>query len=527
LLENRKEPFTSEMEKAAIFCSAELERNKGGGLILKQQPEKTVFLAKIGYPLWLIPWAEMNLLFDGLANTAHHLAYKTVPDVKAFRENMERSAKTLEAYADFLANNVNYFQPSGNKKEAVLNGLVTDPNMLNEFSMYLSEASQTENPSTETATLMPTVEESVISSEILELDNLKSAFREDTNALYTTLKLLNKTTNSFARLIRGKIKADREEFQEKITKEECIAKPKVNQIRDDYDEKITQLTKSFEKQALPLHQEKVKLEKLQEQLLGKTEHCKIEIKTAKNSKNTVSERKWKEKLDENKKELSETKKRGKEAETRIKETEDQRQVEIFRLRSESEAKTNEAMKTVLELEAARDAQIEIHKQETDKLKQLTSTIIEQIDRNAKMRETDLAGFEKLGIRQKRESSALVFVPFYLVCYQSESKRRYALFPPSVANSVGLSIKLKGALGKAKIKDFLTPRFKTMTQFLNLFPTFLGQNAVLERETVENGARVDMLKSATALESARSGLEQLKTEGWFSDKEYGTFKQMLA
>jgi uncharacterized membrane protein len=150
-----------------------------------------------------------------------------------------------------------------------------------------------------------------------------------------------------------------------------------------------------------------------------------------------------------------------------------------------------------------------------------------MDRNAKMRETDLAGFEKLGIRQKRESSALVFVPFYLVCYQSESKRRYALFPPSVANSVGLSIKLKGALGKAKIKDFLTPRFKTMTQFLGQFPTFLGQNAVLERETVENSARVDMLKSATALESARSGLEQLKTEGWFSDKEYETFKQMLA
>jgi len=55
LSENRKEPFTMEMEKAAIFCFAELERTKEGGLILKHPAEKLAFIAEGCYPFWLIP----------------------------------------------------------------------------------------------------------------------------------------------------------------------------------------------------------------------------------------------------------------------------------------------------------------------------------------------------------------------------------------------------------------------------------------------------------------------------------------
>ena len=525
--ENRTQPYLREMEKAALFCQTELERSKGSGFVLKQPQEKTVFLAEVGYPFWLIPWGKLNLIVDGLGVAAYHLGYKTIADAKAFTENVERSSKTFETYMDFLAENVNYFQPSTNQKEIVLNGLITDPNMLDEFNQYLSEATQTATALSEIVTLTPTVEESAMLPEIQELNDLKMRFQEDINILYATLKLLNKTTNAFAKTIRAKMKADYDEFREKIKKEESIAKPKVQKIREEHDAQITQLTKNFEKQATPLRQEKVKLEKLEEQTLAKIERCKIEIKTSKASKDVVGEKKWKEKLDESKKELNDVKKRVKEAEAKIKETENQKQVEVFRLRSESEARVKEAMKNVLELEAARDAKSQVHKQGMDKLKQLTSTIIEQIDKNAKMREIDLAGLEKLGISQRFKNNMLAYVPFYLACYQSESKRRYVLFPPSVTNTVGLATKFKGALGRAKIKDFLNPRFKSLTQFLNRFPTLLEQNAVLERETVENGTRVDLLKSMTALESVKTGLDQLKTEGWFSEKEHEAFKQMLA
>ncbi len=65
LSENRKEPFTAELETAAVFALAEEERAKGGGLISSRPEEKIVFIAKIGYPLWLFPWQEITLIFDG------------------------------------------------------------------------------------------------------------------------------------------------------------------------------------------------------------------------------------------------------------------------------------------------------------------------------------------------------------------------------------------------------------------------------------------------------------------------------
>ena len=520
--ENRKEPFTKEMENAAIFCSAELERAKGGGLILKQPVEKLAFIDESCYPFWLIPWGKLNLLFDGLNTIAYTLTYKTIPDVKTFMENMERSSKTQETYMAFLSDNINYFQTPTTEKEMVLNGLITDQNFLNEFTSYFSEAKQFETPSLDMVLLPPRIDESTISSATLELENLKSEFKEDVNTLYISMKLLNKTTHNFVRAIQGKIKTIKEEFGREIKKQESIITPKINRINEEYDEKITALTKDFEKQLLPLQKEKVKLEKTKEQTLNKIERCKIEAKTCAANKDVVGERKWKEKANESKKELSEIETKIKEVEGKIKGIEESKSLETFRLRSEWEIKVKEAKKDLLELESSRDAKIQLHKQEIEKLERLTSTIIGQMDKMAKLREANLAEFEKLGIEQREGKSVLIYIPFYLVSYRFKSKRRYVLFPPSVANSVSLSAKLKGALGRARVKQLLVSRFKTITAFLNKFPALIERDAVFEREINEASDKADILKINSMREQVSNGLKQLKEEGWLSEKEFEAF-----
>lgn len=526
LSENRREPFQKEMEKAAIFCLEELERNKGGGLILKQPPEKAVFLAQAGYPFWLALWGEHSLIFDGLAITTHRLVHTDIPDVKDFAESLERSVKSQETFMDFLSDKASYFEQSGRQNETKFNGLVTDPELLNEFGVYLAEAKQVEALSSDMAALSPMLDESAVSSATQQLDGLKRKFQEDLDTLYASIKSVNKFTNNWVKITRDKIKTIQEEFRGQIRKQEDIVKPKLKLIREEYDEQITQLARNFEKRILPVRKEKVRLEKLQDQTLSKIERCKIEIKTTKAGKNAAGEKKWKEKLEENKKELSDIKKRIKEAGAKLKESEDQKSVEILRLRSENEAKIREARKDIVELEATRDAKIQVHEQEIEKLNEQTSTLIGQIDRIAKLREANLFTFEKLGIKQKLKTNALVFVPFYMAHYQSESKRRYALFPPSSVNSAGFLVKLRGALGGARIKHLMVPRFKTLSSFLGQFLTVIEKNAALERETREKLAEANLLKSKSTLESARNGLEQLNAEGWFSEKEYEAFKQML-
>jgi hypothetical protein len=524
LSENHKEPFTDEMEKAAIFCLAELERRKEGGIILKHPAETLAFIAECYYPFWLIPWSKLNLLFDGLNKTAYKLTYNAIPNTKTFMENVERSSKTLETYAAFLSDNINYFQTSTAEKEMVVNGLLADSGFLSEFALYLSEAKQVETSQVETATSSPTIDESTISSITLELENLKSQFKEDLGSLYGNLKLLNKTTHNFIKIINSKMKAVKEEFGREIKEQESIITPKINSLNEEYDQQITKITQDFEKQLLPVQKEKVKLERAKEQALHKIERSKIEAKTCAAGKDAVGERKWKEKADESKKELSQIETKTKELEKKIKEIEEGKSLETFRLRSEWEAKVKEARKDLLELEASRDAKTQIHRQEIEKLDKLTSTIIEQIDGMAKMRDAKLAELEKLGIEQKQKENILVYMPFYMTCYKSGSKRRYVLFPPSIANSISLFAKLKGALGKTKVRQLLSPRFKMINAFLNRFSALIERDAVLEGEISEACDEADLLKINSVREQIGNGLKRLREEGWLSDKEYEAFAE---
>jgi len=180
----------------------------------------------------------------------------------------------------------------------------------------------------------------------------------------------------------------------------------------------------------------------------------------------------------------------------------------------------------VEIESTRDAKIKIYEEEMEKFEELTSGIIEQIDKLANLRETSIADFDKLGIRQKMRKGRLVYVPFYLACYQSESRKRYVHFPPSIVSNIGFSVKIKGALGKAKIKQLLQPRSKTIVSLLNKFPLLMEQNAVFNREMTEACVKVNIVRTKDLCESIKIWLEKLKEEGWFSEKAYESFCQTL-
>jgi DNA repair exonuclease SbcCD ATPase subunit len=524
LSENRKEEFAEEMEKAAIYCYAELERKKGGGLILRKPEEKPVFLAEFYYPLLLVPWGNLDLILDGLKTTTYTLAYRSIPDVKTFLKTAQRSSKTLEVYMPFLTDNTSYFQIPKDEKTKSIDALVTEQSFLDELGIYVSEAKQFEVSPSKTVFLPTAIDESGISSLTQELENLKHEFRENVDVLYESMAFLKKTARDFSRMIRSKIKAIVDEFGEAIRNQEAAMAPTVDRINEEYDQQIAKLSNDFEKQRLPLQKDKIKLEKTKEQTLAKIERYNLEAKTSAANKDAVGETKWKEKTSEAKKEFSEIENKIEEIEAKIKELENAKSLEAFKVKSEWETKVKEAKKDLLELESSRDAKIQMHTQEIEKLESLTLTIIQHADTIAKMEEANLANLQKLGIPQKHVTPTLIYVPFYLACYQAERKRRYAIFSPSVVNSIGFTTKLKGALGKAKVKQLLVPRFKTITAFLTKFSALIERDAVFEREIREAGGKVDLLKTSFMRERVENGLKRLKEEGWLSEKENKVFAE---
>ena len=529
LSENRKEPFTPDLEVAAVFSLAELDRAKGGGFLSKSPEEKIAFIAKIGYPLWLFPWSETTLIFDGLNRSNFTLQYAVIPDVKAFMENLKRGSKTRETYLAFLSDHVNYFQAPVTEKGALINGLISDPEFLSEFDSYRGEATAIEDQPSNVALLSPIIEESTISSILDELKTLHLSFREDVDRLYWCMKFINKATKHYDKVLHSKAKAVKEEFNVKISAQEELISPKIARLKEDYDHRIVQTTKNFEKQRLPIQKKKVKLEKSSEQALEKIEHYKLEAKTRAEKDDSVGEQKWKEKANETKKELSEIEDQLKETEKELKDLEERKSLEIFNLRSELETKIKEARQPLLELESSRDAQILLYKQEAEQLEQQTKLILEQLGRTVKLRETSIENFGKLGIKKDSElkDAALFYVPFYAVCYKMESKKRYLFLPPSEANNIGLSTKLKGALGMTKTKQLLVPRFEVITSLMDTLQVLAQQNAVFETEMREMSERTNILNVDSMRESIKKGLESIKKEGWISEKEHQVLSQKIA
>lgn len=183
-----------ENELAAIYAFAELERAKGGGLIIKQPREKILFISQIGYPLWLFPKNENIYIFDGLNDSNFEISYIELPAAKTFMESLDRNSNTKEEYLNFLSANYNYFQQVEKKKKISLKGLITNADFVKELNIYRKEANEIIDKPPNLALLSPALESITISSALAEMDRLQSFFKENNDRL-TRMPKTNRQNN--------------------------------------------------------------------------------------------------------------------------------------------------------------------------------------------------------------------------------------------------------------------------------------------------------------------------------------------
>jgi hypothetical protein len=526
LAQASEEPFTKDAERAAVYCLAELDRDKGGGFFKKRPPEKLVFITEVYYPFWIAPFGNLVILLDGLNLASHSIPYSVLPDFKVFKDNMKARSETRQAYATFLSNSLNYFQVSGNEETKVIDGLITDADFLKEFLPYTDEAATTEAPVVDSVLVSPANDEAAILLMTKELGNTQSKFLGDVTELNGLIKLLNLKTRDFLEALRGEIKATEEKFSGPIKEVKALLEDKTAQINKEYTEKITEVSNQFEQETVAAQREIITLEKTKEQLTAEIEHCEAEIKTAEVNKDDVGEQKWKEKRSELKKEIPEVSKKTKELTEKIRAIEENKKQAIFQLKSENDDKIKEASKDLMVIESSRDAEISIFQKEMEKLEELTGNIIKQIDQLAKMREATIAELDNLGVQQKKDTPSLVHMPFYLVRYQAGANMRYAFFAPSFVGSVGVGTKLKSAMGKVKISQLFQPRSKKIISILNKFASLLEENVAFSREINEACRKANLLEVESLKQSTVAGLDKLKADEWLSEQEWKSFNQIM-
>jgi DNA repair exonuclease SbcCD ATPase subunit len=519
-------PFTKDAERAAIFCLAELDKDRGGGFFKKRAAENLVFIAEVYYPFWVAPFGSMTLHWDGLNITSHALNYSILPDLKIFKDNLTVSSEIRQTYVTFLSHNLTYFKVSENEETKVIDGLITDADFLKEFMPYLNEAVLTEAPVIDSVLISPSNDEAAILLMTQELENLQSKFVGEVKELNELIKLLNLKTQEFLEMLREEVKKSGEKSSKPIEEAKALLEDVTAQINLEYREKVRAVSTQFEQETLAAQKEVITLEKAKEQLTAEIEQCQAEIKTAAVNKDYVTEKKWKEKRSELKKEIPGiTKKTGALTE-KIRAIEENKKHAIFQLKSENDSKIKDASKDLMAIEASRDAEISIFQKEMETLEELTANIIKQIDQLAKMREATIAEFDKLGIQQANVNLSLVRMPFYLIRYQSGTNRRYTFFAPSIVGSVGVGAKLRSAMGKVKIRQLFQPRSKKIISLLHKFAVLLEEDVAFGSEINEACHKANILKAENLRQSIAAGLDKLKEDGWVSEQERESFRQMM-
>jgi hypothetical protein len=524
--EDRIKAFTKDMEIATIFYLAESNREKGEGHILKKTDEKLVFIAEACYPIWLVPWGGATLLFDGLGVTSHTFSYDRLPDVKAFNNDMRRSAKTCKAYSVALSRNANYFKNFAGKEEKTIEGLITYPDFIQDFSLYSSKVEKTEKPLAAKVVLSPILNKPEISASIKDLSDLRARIDEDVENLDASMKLLSTTTREKVKAIREEIQEIRKKFDKRVEKVKPRVTKKIRQIQEKHDKKINRMSKRFERQLQLLHKNQVKLEKTQKRLKGEIKRCEAKITSCKRRKNKRSEIKWTQKLEKIRKTLPTFEKKIKEIERRIDNLETAKNLEISKERIACDTRIEECMKILRELEASREARIRMKQPEITSMEETASLIINQINEMAKSKKAALNDFDRVSMARRRKTRALVYLPFYFVRYEMESKKRYDIYPPSIVSGMGILAKMKGVFGATKMKCFLQPRSKAITVFLNQLVTLIQKNPMFEKEVTEAGIQDSVLRTKKLRIGVKRGLKELKKEKWISKNELQTLSKLL-
>jgi len=523
---DRIKDFTKDMEMAAILYMAESNREKGEGHIFKKPDEKLVFIAEACYPIWLVPWNEQTLLFDGLGITAHTLPYDKLPDIKTFNKDIQGNTKTSEAYSAALSRNANYFKTFVGQEEKTIESLIASPDFMHDFRAYLSESEKVEEPLISKAILTPIIDESEISASVRELSHLRTKMDEDIENINASMKLLSTTTKERTKAIREEINDVRKKLNKQIEKVKPKITRKIGQIQERYGQEITRISRQFERRLRLLNKDRVKLERMQRRLTAEINYCDEKIKSCKRRKKKRTEVQWTQRLKRIRKRLPTLKKNIRDTDGNIKKHENAKKLRISQLKIECETHTEKALRILREIEAAREARIRMKRQEIASLEDAASLIINQMNEMAKSKKAASNEFDRITIPNKKSTCALVYLPFYLARYEMEGKRRYAVYPPSIIGDMGIMTKMKGVLGAAKMKEILQPRSKALTAFLNQLVTLFQKNPMFEKEVTEAGIQESLLQTRELRISVKRGLKELEDEKWISKNELENCSKLL-
>ena len=525
----RSEPFTTDMELAALYIQAESKRKKGGGRIFKRKGEKISFLAEAYYPLRIKYYRGSILLFDLLELNKATLRYRVMPDIGSLLDDLSKT-ETPSAMDELLAKYLPPLKEVGGEETIEVEGIIAHQEITSDLHFLLQESRgfrkehRVGNIVFTPIMSRETVEESQdrivvlekrIESDVKSLEVFKRRLGGKMGLIQQTIM---KEIDRIKRDANKEIKGIKARVAKMTTAQKRIVEREHKRIDREYKSKAASLIKEkdgYEKRLAEIRKE------LGEQTL---EH-QPESETLSPEERSEKE----EALRSLKRDLGEFEEKIAGVERALEELDAWREAKKREVSEASEKLIAEEEGKMRGVEEARDGAVADKMQTLNQLHSRVDAFYSRIDAFVEMKRESIKRLELLTLKVKGQTMNF-YLPFYLVSYKDE-RDRFDVYPTvSVSTPTAFTTRFRKRLSgslESRMDKLLTTRYSSLNQIL-----LKGLREALEvNQTFRNivkraGEEADLLRRPGVVEEIKKGLVILRREGWITDKEYLAFEEPL-
>lgn len=520
---NRKEKFDANMEFAAILALAEAERKKHG--MIGFTPEKTMFVSKLHYPFWAVPWENKCLIIDGLQLFSSPLTYTVLPDLELFLNDIERGQTIREQFRNALNKHAQTFADFAEVTPTSINTIVDNKVLLADFAEYVDETLTSKaDVEGNIALLSPKLDEIEAGENAQKVFALHEQIQSDIKGLEHASRTLNQLTQFHQQKILHEIELVKEALTAEIGKIKPVVEKKIELLLKARDKQIEKMNKTAERELNTRAREKERLRHELERLeLQRTEYRR-RLELRKGRRDRVGEARWEHSLRACENKISEAKERIDSVSRFVEKTQRQHLEDVDKLKYSFQALIEGERKKLADIQASFQLVISAKEDEKEKLGLLTTHLVSLIEQLAEQKKLHADALKDLTISWQPEQVTLLGVPFYAVVYKTEENLRYNVYPPfKVMSPSGIVKKIEKTLLSfrlaSRIQLLLQPKSKMFDSMFNVtFEEKIRTDETLEENLQRLCESNNLLVNQSFRETLSQGLEELKAEGWIKQEE---------
>ncbi|MEM0254364.1 MAG: hypothetical protein QXK78_07410 [Candidatus Bathyarchaeia archaeon] len=519
-VEEGGEVISPDVELASALLLAETSKRPG----LLSHGEKLAYLSKVYYPFWLVPWKGGCLLLDGLAAASSTIAYKKLPSLDAFIEDLEWCRSKRSLFKDFLSRHLETFMGFRETIEFKFNALLSDSKLLTSMTDYIRSAISSLTDVSIKVALLPL---KVDSKAAVDVANQLSIFYENVDSdilgLEYIKKLLIEALNFHEEMLSKELNFIRRTYGEKLSVLKSQVEKRVKKIEDCLSAEVSKVKKAFEKEVKAKDQELKRREKELQKLESQRAGLKGRLETIK-GKSIAAQARLEYSIKVCDAKIHELRDKIRNLSKLLEEARRRYEAEVEKISRKYQESIEKEKASITQLENEMNMEVQSRCAEMESIKAVANTLIDYLNGLIEEKGCEKRRIEALTIQWNVSEASLVCVPFYLVGYRADGKVRLAIIPPLRASSSTsvmktLREKLLGFGLASKLKFYMHPRCKTLARAMDF-----GVKAILDSGEASSRALKSIVSSANMLSSRNfkqllaNGVKKLKDAGFIGDKE---------